>query len=163
MNCRWVIFLVAAPAMLPLSHAGAAVGSREAVAKTLHSYVSAWNRSDAHAISFLFSRDGDFVSPDGIYARGPSQIEAFYAAAFHRGYGGSKRDFVPRIVRQLSANIIAVDGIWSIDGAREANGTARVAEQGLAVAILVRQGGQWRVSLLREQSSAKTLEVANPD
>jgi uncharacterized protein (TIGR02246 family) len=163
MNGRWAILLVAASAMLPLFHAGAAVGSREAVANTVRSYVSAWNRSDAHAISSLFSGDGDFVSPDGFYARGPSQIEAFYTAAFHRGYGGSKGDFVPRIVRQVSANVVAVDGVWSIDGAREANGTARAAEQGLAVAILVRQGGQWRVSLLREQSSAKTLEAANLD
>ena len=51
----------------------------------------AWDASDAKAIGDLFAPDADFVAADGMFAKGRSSIEAYYAAAFADGFAGSER------------------------------------------------------------------------
>ena len=133
--------------------------AKTAAAGMFRAYLAAWNRGDAHAIAAQFAADGDLINPNGVYARGPAQVEAFYRAAFSRGYAGSKGGFAVKAVRQLGRGVVAVDGVWSIEGAHDARGGVRPPERGLAVGVLVRDRQGWRVALLREQASAEDVEI----
>jgi uncharacterized protein (TIGR02246 family) len=146
-------------AVLVGSPAAAAPDVQTAVTGMFQAYVAAWDRADARALGAQFTVDGDFINPTGFYARGPGEVEAFYRGAFSQGYAGSKGGFSLKGVRVLAKDIVAVDGVWSIEGARTPDGAPRPAERGIATAIMVRQGPVWRVALLREQSSAQTVEI----
>jgi uncharacterized protein (TIGR02246 family) len=154
--CLAFAFLVA------ISGAGGARAGDDpsAVAEaTMHEYISAWDRADARTLGAQFAADGDFINPTGYYARGPAAVEAFYRSAFARGYAGSHGGFEVKAVRALTADVMAVDGVWSIEGAPGADGKGRATERGLAAAVLVRKAGTWRIVLLREQSSAAALDI----
>jgi len=148
-----VIGILSGPAAAR-SHEAAPARIAEAV---LQHYVLSWDHADAQAIAGAFAHDGDFISPDGLHARGPGEIEAFYQGAFARGYAGSTGRFSPRVVRRLAPGVIAVDGEWSITGARDAQGRPRPPESGIATAVLVEGPKGWQVGLLREQAGAKRI------
>jgi len=116
-----------------------------------HGYVGAWDRADPTAIAALFAPDGDFTNPTGFHATGRAAIGAFYAQAFAAGYAGSHGGFKPLRARYVARDVIVIDGEWSIRDAHTPEGAARPGEQGLATAILVRNGGAWRIAALREQ------------
>jgi uncharacterized protein (TIGR02246 family) len=146
-----LVFMIALPATAAPS------GPDAAVHALLETYVRAWDRADARALGAQFAADGDFINPTGTYARGPAQVEAFYAAAFAAGYAGSRGAFRPVAVRDLAPGVIAVDGEWSIEGARGPDGAQRPTEAGIAAAVLVRRHGVWRIALLREQAGAQHI------
>ena len=140
--------------------AGAPTAAPEAIAaEAMQSYVAAWDRADARAIAAQFAPDGDFINPTGFYARGPAAVEAFYRAAFAQGSAGSVGRFELRGVQPLARDVIVVDGVWSIEGARDPDGRVRPPERGLATGVLVRGADGWRVALLREQASAHDLQM----
>ncbi|HEY2356165.1 MAG TPA: SgcJ/EcaC family oxidoreductase [Phenylobacterium sp.] len=116
-------------------------------------YVQAWNRADAASIAAFFAPDGDFTNPTGFHAQGRADIAAFYAQAFAMGYAGSQGGFETLRTRLVAPGVLVVDGQWSIRGARTPEGSARTPEQGLATAVLVREGRSWRIAALREQQS----------
>lgn len=143
--------------LTPLSAAAAPSGPEAAAKAVLDAYVAAWDRADAKALGAQFAPDGDFINPTGTYARGPAAIQAFYAAAFAAGYAGSRGSFHLVAARRLAPGVVAVDGDFSISGARNPNGAARESEGGIASAVLVRRQGVWRVALLREQEGAQHI------
>ena len=129
-------------------------------AAVIGSVLSAWHRSDAHAIAALYDPDGDFISPTGDHAVGHDAIEAFYTAAFEAGYAGSDATATAAHVRMLSATFALVDGNWSIQPTAASKITE--PESGLFFALLHWHDGHWWISALREQTSAKELrELTN--
>jgi len=127
-----------------------------AVIKTV---LSAWGRADAHAIAAQYEPDGDFVSPTGDHAAGHGAIEAFYRAAFKGGYAGSAATATAAHVRPLSATLALIDGYWTIQPTAASKITE--PESGLFFALLRWHDGQWWISALREQTSAKELRELN--
>ena len=121
--------------------------------------LSAWRRADAHAIAAQYEPDGDFVSPTGDHAVGPGAIEGFYRAAFDAGYAGSTATAIAAHVRPLSATFALIDGYWTIQPTAASKVTE--PESGLFFALLRWHDGQWRISALREQTSAKELHELN--
>ena len=130
---------------------------REGISRTLAACVKSWDRSDAAAIASQFEPDGDFVSPDGMYASGRSAVRSFYSAAFANGYAHSRGDFAIRSVRLVGSNLAIVDGVWTIAGAHDRTGKHRSPERGLAVALLRNHPTGWKIVALREQASATDL------
>jgi len=122
--------------------------------------LDAWNHADARAIAAQYESTGDFVSPDGMHAKGKEEIEAFYSGAFTRGYAGSHATAAVSHVRNLSDEIALVDGSWTIEPTPASK--IRKPEAGLFFAVLHRRNGRWWIAALREQSSATTLrELTN--
>lgn len=159
---NWPLAGVIASLLLGGNAAGAPTAAPERIAaEAMRSYMAAWDRADARAIAAQFAPDGDFINPTGFYARGPAAVEAFYSAAFARGYAGSIGRFELRGVRRLARDVI-VDGVWSIEGARDADGRTRPTERGLATGVLVRGADGWRVALLREQANSHDLQMPPP-
>ena len=109
----------------------------------LRNYIEGWLHGDAEALGHLFASNGDFISPDGLRAVGRAQVTAFYAAAFRRGYAGSHATFSTVAARFLRPDVIVADGVWTITGARKANGETRAPERGIATAVLVHVQSGW--------------------
>jgi uncharacterized protein (TIGR02246 family) len=147
--------LMAAAAVQP--SAATPVDAAHAAESLLESYMAAWARSDANTIGSYYAADGDFISPDGLLAVGPSEVGAFYASAFKRGYAGSRGTFKPVKIRLTNRGTIAIDGEWAISGARRPDGVDMPPEAGIATAILVNTKGHWRISLLREQAGVRNI------
>jgi uncharacterized protein (TIGR02246 family) len=158
MRAVGILTLVAAMTLCGASRS-APMPPEAAATQVFKDYLQAWDRADAQAIAAQFAPDGDFINPTGFYARGPAEVESFYRAAFDHGYAGSKGGFIVKAIRPIARGVIAVDGVWSIEGALDPTGRAKEAERGLATGILVLRPEGWRVALLREQSSAQTLEI----
>lgn len=129
-------------------------GTAEAITGATTSFTDAWNRSDWEDIARVFMKDGTLVIPDGTIFEGRSSIEAFYRDVFSRGYRGSQARSAVKRVNILPGGTAVVDGEWSIEGARAANGELRNPEHGIFCAVLVRQNNAWRIAALREQTSA---------
>jgi uncharacterized protein (TIGR02246 family) len=84
-----------------------------AIGTLLQNYIDAWNRADAEGIASLFVADGDLVAPDGTRASGHAAIREFYAAAFQRGYGGSRAGICIVALRAVGRAAVIVDGTGS--------------------------------------------------
>ncbi len=149
--------------------AGLAVGSalsaspvdadKQAVEATLKTVVEAWDRSDAKAIASVYAQNGDLIVPDGTLSAGKPMIEAFYASAFSRGYGGTVAGAHIVRGRRVGSSSYVADGTWSIDGIKHA-GKPDSREAGVFSAFFVRENGRWRLQALREQSSATSIHQA---
>jgi uncharacterized protein (TIGR02246 family) len=130
----------------------------EGAIRTLsQNYIDAWNRADAEGIASQFVADGDLVAPDGIRASGRAAIRAFYAAAFQRGYSGSRAGISVVAMRAIRRDVIIVDGTWFIENARTPDGAVAPREEGVATLVAVKALGGWRVSAVREQTSATAI------
>jgi uncharacterized protein (TIGR02246 family) len=130
----------------------------EGAIRTLsQNYIDAWNRADAEGIASQFVADGDLVAPDGIRASGHAAIRAFYAAAFQRGYSGSRAGISVVAMRVIRRDVIIVDGTWFIENARTPGGAIAPREEGVATLVAVKAPGGWRVSAVREQTSATAI------
>src|SRR5882762_5121580 len=130
----------------------------EGAIRTLsQNYIDAWNRADAEGIASQFVADGDLVAPDGIRASGRAAIRAFYAAAFQRGYSGSRAGISVVAMRAIRRDVIIADGTWFIENARTPDGAVAPREEGVATLVAVKALGGWRVSAVREQTSATAI------
>ena len=117
-------------------------------------FMQAWNAADPKALGALFAPDADLVTPTGIDSQGREAIEAFYAAAFGRGYAGSKGDGVVVRERALSSDISLIDARFSISNAKKLDGSPRATETGIMAAIVRRTENGWQILALRENEGA---------
>jgi uncharacterized protein (TIGR02246 family) len=104
-----------------------------------------------------FVADGDLITPSGIRASGHAAIRAFYASAFQRGYSGSRAGISFVAMRAIRRDTIIVDGTWFIENARTPAGAVAPREEGVATLVAVKTPGGWRVSAVREQTSATAI------
>lgn len=153
-----IVAIVFAAQLAASSVPAAPVGPDDAPQMVINTYLAAWNRADARAIGAQFAAKGDFINPYGDLATGPAEVEAFYAAAFKHGYAGSRGSFKIIKVRPLGRGFVAADGQWGISGARKPDGSVRAPESGIATAVIVEEHGKWRITLLREQTSARGIQ-----
>ena len=125
-------------------------------------FMAAWSAADAKGLANLFADGADLVTPDGMHAQGRAGIEAFYAAAFARGYGGSRGAGEIVSERNIAPGLMLVDARWSIAGAHNPDGSARPAENGILAAVLSHAEAGWRIVALRENAGAKDLTKFPP-
>ena len=121
-------------------------------------FTDAWGRSDASGLASLFASDGDLMIPTGNVFSGREAIGAFYSSVFANGYRGSKGTGEIARVRFVQPNVAVGDGTWSIAGAHDKDGKDAATERGVFTFVAVKQAGQWRISALREQTSATGLK-----
>jgi uncharacterized protein (TIGR02246 family) len=140
------------------SVAGAPDSSATAIEALAQRYVDAWNRADASGIASLYVDDGDLITPDGTWVHGHASIQAFYASVFKRGYAGSRSGMEVKVSRNVAPGVVVVDGTWFIENAHSPAGAPAPKEQGVATLIAVETSAGWRVSAVREQTSATTVE-----
>jgi uncharacterized protein (TIGR02246 family) len=121
-------------------------------------FLDAWSRADAKSIAALFLTDADLVIPTGQLFSGSDTIRAFYQKAFDSGYADSSATAVILQARLVDRAVCVLDGTWRITRARQGK-DAGADESGVFSALLVYRNGIWKISALREQSSAEKLEI----
>ena len=136
--------------------------SAEGASPLVDQFMRAWNAADAKALGALFALDADLVTPTGIDSKGRDAIEAFYAAAFVRGYAGSKG--VGEVVREraLSPDISLIDARFSISDAKKQDGSPRAAETGIMTAVVRHTESGWQILALRENEGASDFTPFPP-
>jgi uncharacterized protein (TIGR02246 family) len=115
-------------------------------------FMQAWDAGDPKALSALFTDDADLVTPDGVVAKGRSNIGAFYAYVFAKGYAGSHGSAQIVQTRALSSTLSIVDARWSIAAAK------RPPESGIMAAVLEKDADGWHIRALRENRGAAGLK-----
>ena len=128
------------------------------VRNLIPAFTDAWARSDASGLASLFALDGDLMIPTGNVFSGREAISAFYASVFAKGYRGSNGAGEIVRVRFVQANVAVGDGTWSITGVHAKDGKDAAVERGVFTFVAVKQGEQWKISALREQTSATDLK-----
>jgi uncharacterized protein (TIGR02246 family) len=123
----------------------------------LEQYTRAWRTGDAHALAGLFARNADFINPWGIWAKGPSEVEAFYAKAFRAGFAGSNGEGQLVSVRAIRPDLALIDATWRITGAKMPDGKPRPDEQGILVGLMAKTRHGWQILALRENASATEI------
>jgi uncharacterized protein (TIGR02246 family) len=123
----------------------------------LEQFTRDWQAGDAHALAGLFARNADFVNPWGIWAKGRSEIETFYAGAFRSGFSGSNGEGHLVSVRAVRPDLALVDATWRITGAKMPDGKPRPDEQGILVGLMARTRHGWQIVALRENASATEI------
>jgi uncharacterized protein (TIGR02246 family) len=136
--------------------------SAESAAPLVTQFMQAWNAADAKTLGALFAPDADLVTPTGIDSKGRDAIEAFYAAAFARGYAGSRG--VGQVVREraLSPDISLIDARFAITNAKTQDGSSRAAEGGIMTAVVRRTETGWQILALRENEGASDFTPFPP-
>jgi uncharacterized protein (TIGR02246 family) len=128
-----------------------------AAARVFEQFTRAWRAADAHELARLFAPKADFVNPWGIWAKGRSEIEAFYAGAFHSGFAGSNGEGHLVSVRAIKPDLVLVDASWRITGAKMPDGKPRSDEQGILMGLLGKTRHGWQILALRENASATKI------
>jgi uncharacterized protein (TIGR02246 family) len=121
-------------------------------------FLSAWGHADAKSIAALFLTDADLVVPTGQLFSGSDTIRAFYQKAFDSGYADSSAMADILQARLVNTGVCLLDGTWRIARARHGE-APKADESGVFSALLVYRRGIWKISALREQSSAEKLEI----
>jgi len=129
------------------------------VRNLIPAFTDAWARSDAQGLAWLFAPDGDLMIPTGNIFSGRDSIGGFYSSVFAVGYRGSKGTGEIARLRFVQPNVVVGDGTWSIFGARDKQGKETAPERGVFTFVAVKQGDKWRISALREQTSATGVKV----
>ncbi len=141
-------------------------GTAEAV---ISKFDAAYNRHDAAAIAALFTNDAVFLpagrmqAQQGSLVTGRQNIGAFFQGLFANF--GNQRE------RIVEARSIGDAGVWyvsevELSGQMQLQGQARPVQlQVLAGVVVVRDGGQWRISMAtanptpQERPGAATSQV----
>jgi hypothetical protein len=106
----------------------------------------------------LASRCADLVIPTGQLFSGSDTIRAFYQSAFDSGYADSSAEAAILQARLVTTGVCILDGTWRISRAHHGQ-ASEADESGVFSALLVYRQGIWKISALREQSSAQKLEI----
>jgi len=119
-------------------------------------FIDAWNAANAGAIADLFDEAGDLIIPTGQLMAGRVPIRAFYAKTFESGYASSRGEARILQQRQVAPKVCVIDGTWKIEhGPRQSDPSA--VEIGIFSAVLLQGPKGWRISALREQTSAQNI------
>ncbi len=120
--------------------------------KVIHDMVSRaidrLNKGDVTAIADYWDDDADYVSVDGTLTRGRAQIQALFSKLVKSGVG-QQTAFIEQI-RFITSEIAAVDGSWTVKGARGTDGKELPPIRGRGFELIRKKGGCWRFIATRE-------------
>lgn len=125
----------------------------EAIKKTGQEYIKAFEKGDAKALAGFWTEGGEFNTADGDTIRGRAAIEKGYAELFARKEP-RKIELEPTSIRFPSADTAVLEGT-----VRRKNAEGELISSSFTHTLLVREGGQWKLALVKETER----DVANDD
>jgi uncharacterized protein (TIGR02246 family) len=151
-----LVFLVAA-----MSVFGAAArdnaSDRAAIQQVLDAHGNAWTKGDAVAAASVMTEDADWVSGGGDVIEGRPAIEAAHREWLSGGAKGSRHAHLgtPKI-RFIRSDVAVVDGDSYIGGLRDERGKEMPPSFSRYTAVMVKDGGGWKVSAFRSLPQLKS-------
>jgi uncharacterized protein (TIGR02246 family) len=111
---------------------------------------NAWNNRDAHGLSALFTKDGDFQYHTGLIMRGREEIEKTYSTVGFPKMPPDWRHTVTRShLRFVRDDIAIADGTALITSAATPEKEAQLYLSVVATVVLVKEHENWYISVLR--------------
>jgi uncharacterized protein (TIGR02246 family) len=115
-----------------------------AVRKSAEAFAAAFNKGDAKAVAAFWTKDGEYVGPDGEEVRGRDAIEKEYAEFFKKNPKASV-DVHIESVRLVGRYVAMEEGSLKL----KLSGEAAPAESRYSV-LHVKEDDGWRVASVRE-------------
>jgi uncharacterized protein (TIGR02246 family) len=128
---------------------------RLAIEKLTKESIQAYNNRDAAAIAAHWTAEGEFIRNDGEPIRGRAEIQKGYAEFFKNLKGKPKLEIQVDGLRFPSADT-AVSEVTL----RLKNDEGEVVASSWRNTLLVREGGQWKVAIVREWDRDTAQDVA---
>ncbi len=112
-------------------------------------FARAYNRGDSKAVAALFTEDAEAIEPDGTRLEGREAIERLFAETFAAS-PGVKIAIEAEALRFLGPDAVREEGRTLIDPPKGKGERERVVRP--YTALLVKRGGRWLLSSVREES-----------
>lgn len=138
------LLLTVAPT-LPGAPQGGAGGDEAAIRQVVRDYVDARTKADAAAVEALFTEDADQLVSSGEWRKGRAAVVRGTLASSKSNAG--TRTITLENIRFPAAGVAIADGRYTIAGAA---GTRNMWTS----FVLVRTGGRWRISAIRNMLPA---------
>jgi uncharacterized protein (TIGR02246 family) len=135
--------------------AGSAFGAEEGVnsaqVKAVYDqFNEAFNANDAHAAAALCTADADYIVVTGAMFHGSAQVEQHLGPLFAGRLKGIHRDVSLREIRFIRPDTAVVIADYATSGLTSGAGAAAPPLKGVYDWIVIRRGGQWRISVWDE-------------
>jgi uncharacterized protein (TIGR02246 family) len=128
---------------------------KQAIDKLIQETIQAFNNKDAAAMAARWTEDGEFIRNDGEPIRGRAAVEKGYADYFKTLKGKPKLEIQNDGLRFLSPNT-AVSEVTL----RLKDDDGDVIASSWRDTLVVRDGGQWKVALVREWDRDTSLDTS---
>jgi uncharacterized protein (TIGR02246 family) len=118
---------------------------RLAIDKLNKRMIRAFDQRDAAALAANWTEDGEFIHNDGEPVRGRAEIQKGYAEFFKTLKGRPKVEIQSEVLRFLSADTAVGEATLRLK-----NEDGKTVASGRHNTVLVRDGGRWKVAIVRE-------------
>ena len=116
----------------------------EAIKKAGQEYMKVFEKGDAKALAAFWTEGGEFTAEDGSVLRGRAAIEKSYADLF------AKKE-VRKVDMHIDALRFPSNDTAIVDATlRRRNAEGETVSSSWTHTLLVREGGQWRIAVVRE-------------
>lgn len=116
----------------------------KAIRKLGQEYIAAYEKGDAKACASLWTNEGEFIADDGQVTEGKAAIEKGYAELF------AKKEHRKLEMDVNSIKFPSTDTAILEATLRRKNAEGETIGSSWSHALLVREGGQWKVAMVRE-------------
>jgi len=127
----------------------------QAIDKLTKDMVQAFEKRDAAAIAAHWTENGEFIHNDGEPIRGRAEIEKGYAEFFNTLKGEPQLEIQTDAVRFPSADMAVTEVTLRLK-----NEQGEIVASGRQAIVAVREGGQWKVAVVREWDRDIGLDVS---
>lgn len=112
-------------------------------------FEDAWNRHDPQAMAAVFTVDGDYLDPDGTWARGQEEVEEHFRRGHAVIFRDSRLDIDVDTVWFITNDVALLDGSYEVVGARTPDGKEIPPRRGHLTSVLLKERGEWHVAASR--------------
>ena len=120
-----------------------------AIRNLFKEFETAFNRHDPNGIASCWTEDCDHIDPDGAEAKGRAEMQRLTTEKHNSVFRGSNIKVHIQRIRELSPDIVQVDGTWELSNARTPDGRTIGTMPGKVLCLCKREGDQWRMYITR--------------
>jgi uncharacterized protein (TIGR02246 family) len=124
-----------------------------AIRKLLADNTAAFNQHRGDLISEASTDDFDLVNPPGTYTSGKPDLREAFTGAFRN----AKVVATIERIRYIRSDVALVDGTFEISGS-----DLTPAPKGLRTFVLVKEGGRWKITALRQMIPVGQAGTSKP-
>jgi len=140
--------------LAPASQSDSRERDRLALKKVTNDMIEAFDKRDAAAIAAHWIDEGEFIHNDDEPIRGQARIERGYVEFFKTLNGHPKLQIQSDVLRFPSADMAVSETTLRLEDEE-----GEVVASGRQNTILVREGGQWKIAIVREWDRDTALDV----
>ncbi len=128
---------------------GKPTGVELAIHNTYEKFAAAWNKHDVDAMALLWTKDSDYMEPDGRTVFGQGEVKRLLTFEHASVFKDSQLYLAVEHVRPVSDSVAIADGSYELFGATDTRGNKIGVRAGYFTSVLAKVGDTWKVSANR--------------